>query len=74
MDMQPKDTSLIGAEYAPQLQIQLQAMEIIDEILSGTDLAEQSARESLRGHVSRWPGQPERALLAHMMTIQRTDR
>ncbi|MFB0840104.1 hypothetical protein ACETK3_19135 [Arthrobacter sp. E44] len=71
MSIQPKDFPLIDAECVPQLQ--LQALEIIDEILSGTDPAEESVRRSLGGHVARWPGQPERALLMHMMTVRRPD-
>jgi hypothetical protein len=71
MSIELKDSRLIDAEYVPQLQ--QQAQEIISEILSSTDPAEATARRSLRGHVARWPDQPERALLMHMITLPRPD-
>ncbi len=44
-----------------------QAQEIIDELLSGTDPAEELARARLRRCVARNPGQPEKALLEQLM-------
>lgn len=55
------------------LPLQLQALEIIDEILAGTDPSEETARTSLKWHVRQHPGQPERALLMHMMALPRSD-
>ena len=43
-----------------------QAQEIIDELLSGTEPAEELARARLRRCVARNPGQPERALLEQL--------
>lgn len=60
-------------EEVDLLELQLQALEIIEEILSGTASLEADARSSLRWHVSRNPGQPQRALLMHMLTVQRSD-
>ncbi|GAB5077372.1 hypothetical protein [Arthrobacter sp. AD-310] len=54
------------------LELQLQVLEIIEEILSGTAECEADARSSLRSHVNRYPGQPQRALLMHMLSIRRT--
>jgi hypothetical protein len=56
-----------------RLELQLQVLEIIEEILNGTTDCEAGARHSLRWFVSRYPGQPERALLLHMLNIRRTD-
>jgi hypothetical protein len=56
-----------------RLDLQLQVLEIIDEILSGTAPDEADARSSLRMHVSRNPGQPQRALLMHMLSVERSD-
>jgi hypothetical protein len=57
-----------------QLELQLQALEIIDEILSGTAPEESEARRSLKWHVAHHPGHPQRALLMHMLTLPRSDR
>lgn len=56
-----------------RLDLQLQVLEIIDEILSGTAPGETDARNSLRMHVDRNPGQPQRALLMHMLSVERSD-
>jgi hypothetical protein len=56
-----------------KLELQLQALEIIEEILSGTAPEEAEARHSLKWHVDHHPGQPQRALLMHLMTLQRSD-
>jgi hypothetical protein len=69
-DRQP--TRNICAEVA-HLGLQLQAMEIIDEILSGTEPCEADVRSSLTWHVEHNPGQPQRALLMHMLNLRRSD-
>jgi hypothetical protein len=56
------------------LPLQLQAMEIIDEILSSAVPGEAGVRESLRRHVADYPGQPEKALLLHMLTVGQLDQ
>jgi hypothetical protein len=60
-------------EELAHLELQLQVLEIIDEILNGTADCEADARSSLRWHVNHNPGQPQRALLMHMLSVQRTD-
>ncbi|MEO5780581.1 MAG: hypothetical protein ABIO34_10590 [Arthrobacter oryzae] len=45
-----------------------QVTSIIDEILAGNGAAEEPVRESLRLHVARNPGEPERALLKHLLS------
>jgi hypothetical protein len=69
MSRKPKFPVSISEEVA-LLELQLQALEIIEDILSGTDPAEAAARESLQRQVDRNPGQPQRALLVHMLTIR----
>jgi hypothetical protein len=44
-----------------------QAQEIIDEVLCGKSPAEELVRARLRRCVARHPGEPERALLEHLM-------
>lgn len=61
------------SEELAHLELQLQVLEIIDEILNGTADSEAEARNSLRWHVNHNPGQPQRALLMHMLSVQRTD-
>lgn len=56
------------------LPIQLQATEIIDEILSSPVQDEADVRESLRRLVADHPGQPEKALLIHMLNVRRPPR
>jgi hypothetical protein len=56
------------------LPIQLQAMEIIDEILSSPVPDEADIRASLRRHVANHPGQPEKALLMHMLTVRQSPK
>ncbi|WP_458779730.1 hypothetical protein [Arthrobacter sp. D3-16] len=56
-----------------QLELQLKALEIIDEILSDTTPEEADARRALKWHVAHHPGQPQRALLMHMITLPRSD-
>ena len=42
---------------------------IIEAILSDTKPEEASVREKLRWHVANNPGQPEKALLSHLLTV-----
>lgn len=76
MSLEPERFSGLR-EDAPELrlklELQLQALEIIEEILSGTAPEEAEARRSLKWHVAHHPGQPQRALLMHMMTLRRSD-
>lgn len=44
-----------------------QVTTIIDEILAETGRAEAEVRERLRRHVAENPGQPEKALLKHLL-------
>lgn len=69
MSRNPNAPVSISEEVA-LLELQLQALEIIEDILSCTDPAEAAARESLRQQVARNPGQPQRALLVHMLSIR----
>lgn len=61
----------MGSGELASLAIQLQALEIIDDILSSADPGEAGVRESLNRHVAMHPGQPEKALLMHMLTVRR---
>lgn len=72
MSRKPKAPVSISEEVA-LLELQLQALEIIEDILRSNDPAEAEARESLRQQVARNPGQPQRALLVHMLTIRRSN-
>ncbi|KSU78641.1 hypothetical protein GA0061083_0462 [Pseudarthrobacter enclensis] len=72
MSRKPKAPVSISEEVA-LLELQLQALEIIEDILRSNDPAEAEARESLRQQVARSPGQPQRALLVHMLTIRRSN-
>ena len=46
-----------------------QAASIIDEVLAGTNPEEAEVREKLQWHVANNPGQPEKALLEHLLTV-----
>lgn len=46
-----------------------QVSAIIDAILSGTKPDEAQVRERLRWHVANNPGQPEKALLGHLLSV-----
>jgi hypothetical protein len=46
-----------------------QASSIIDAILADTGPEEAEVREKLRQHVAKNPGQPERALLRHLLCL-----
>jgi hypothetical protein len=62
------------SEDPSTLPIQLQAREIIDEILSSPVPDEADIRASLRRHVANHPGQPEKALLIHMLTVRQSSQ
>ncbi|QDY91623.1 hypothetical protein E7Y32_01950 [Arthrobacter sp. UKPF54-2] len=49
-----------------------QVSAIIDAILSETKPEEALVREQLRRHVANNPGQPEKALLNHLLSISTT--
>lgn len=46
-----------------------QVSAIIDAILSEDNPDEAAVREQLRGHVANNPGEPEKALLAHLLSV-----
>ena len=46
-----------------------QVSSIIESILSDTKPEEAQVREKLRWHVANNPGQPEKALLSHLLTV-----
>ena len=46
-----------------------QVWSIIDAILSDTKPEEAQVRERLRAHVANNPGQPEKALLSHLLSV-----
>ena len=46
-----------------------QVSAIIDAILSGTKPEEAQVRENLRWQVANNPGQPEKALLSHLLSV-----
>ncbi|MET1064197.1 MAG: hypothetical protein ABWX85_04440 [Arthrobacter sp.] len=46
-----------------------QVSAIIDAILSDTKPGEARVREKLRGHLANNPGQPEKALLDHLLSV-----
>ena len=46
-----------------------QVSAIIDAILSDTKPEEAQLREKLRWHVANYPGQPEKALLNHLLSV-----
>lgn len=47
--------------------LRLQVTSIIDEILAETGSADAEVRDRLRRHVAENPGQPEKALLKHLL-------
>jgi len=49
-----------------------QVSAIIDAILSETKPEEAPVREQLRWHVANNPGQPEKALLNHLLSVSTT--
>jgi len=49
-----------------------QVTAIIDAILSETKPEEAAVREQLRRHVVENPGQPEKALLNHLLSVSTT--
>ena len=57
-------------EVAPDLDpLRRQVTSIIDAILSDTKPEEAQVREKLRWHVANNPGQPEKALLSHLLSV-----
>lgn len=46
-----------------------QVSAITDAILSGSDPGEAAVREQLRWHLANNPGQPEKALLNHLLAV-----
>ena len=59
---------LRGAD--PDLEpLRRQSTSIIDEVLAATNPEEAEARDKLRWHVANNPGQPEKALLDHLLTV-----
>ncbi|MET1021891.1 MAG: hypothetical protein ABWX69_06800 [Arthrobacter sp.] len=46
-----------------------QVYAIIDAILSDTKPEEAGVRAKLRGHLANNPGQPEKALLDHLLSV-----
>ncbi|MCB5283884.1 hypothetical protein QK292_11715 [Arthrobacter sp. AL08] len=49
--------------------LRLQVSGIIDSILADTKPEEAAVREKLRWHVANHPGQPEKALLSHLLSV-----
>ena len=57
-------------EVDPDLEpLRQQVSAIIDAILSDTTPEEAQVREKLRRHVANNPGQPEKALLSHLLSV-----
>lgn len=57
-------------EVDPDLEpLRRQVSAIIDAILSDTKPEEAQVREKLRRHVANNPGQPEKALLSHLLSV-----
>ena len=57
-------------EVDPDLEpLRLQVSGIIDSILSDTNPDEANVRARLRWHVANNPGQPEKALLSHLVSV-----
>jgi hypothetical protein len=66
------NSSMVFSEADQELVLlQQQAQEIIDEILSGTASSEAEARRQLEFHVLNNPGNPRRALLMHLVSVER---
>ena len=49
--------------------LRVQVSAIVDAILSETKADEAHVREKLRRHVAKNPGQPEKALLEHLLSV-----
>jgi hypothetical protein len=57
-------------EVDPDLEpLRRQVSDIIDAILADTKPEEAEVRENLRSHVAENPGQPEKALLNHLLSL-----
>ena len=60
-----------GAEYAASAAgIRYQAVRIIDAVLADTAPEHDRARELLRQQIAAHPGDPERALMEHLMALK----
>jgi len=67
-DFRPQDRQ--SPEVDPDLEpLRQQVSAIIDAILSDTKPEEGHVRERLRWHVANNPGQPEKALLSHLLSV-----
>lgn len=67
----------VGPASLPQSEsagLRAQALELIDDVLADSDPGGEWARRQLRRHVASHPGEPERALLAHLMETRRPAR
>jgi hypothetical protein len=62
----PSDTPAEIREFAIE-SLRWQAQEIIDELLSSTDPADEMAKARVRRFLAQNPGQPEKALLEQLM-------
>ncbi|HSN35232.1 MAG TPA: hypothetical protein VLT34_02680 [Arthrobacter sp.] len=49
--------------------LRLQVSQILDAILSDTKPEDAHVREKLRWHIANNPGQPEKALLGHLLAV-----
>lgn len=59
-----------STEFDPDVEpLRRQVSAIIDAILSDTKPEEAHVRERLRWHVANNPGQPEKALLNHLLSV-----
>ncbi|MDJ0457524.1 hypothetical protein PUN71_009955 [Arthrobacter sp. NQ7] len=65
----PRDTPAEIRQFAIE-SLRWQAQEIIDELLSSTDPADELAKARLRRFVARNPGRPEKALLEQLMASE----
>jgi hypothetical protein len=62
----PSDTPAEIRKFAIE-SLRWQAQEIIDELLSSTDPADEMAKARVRRFLAQNPGQPEKALLEQLM-------
>jgi hypothetical protein len=63
----PSDTPAEIRKFAIE-SLRWQAQEIIDELLSSTDPADEMAKARVRRFLAQNPGQPEKALLEQLMS------
>lgn len=69
-DSRPQENSKSAAAHPNLGPLRRQVSAIIDAILSDTKPEEAHVREKLRRHVANNPGQPEKALLGHLLTVK----